>query len=150
MDNAIIPIFYSFYVKDCGMVEKKEASLSTCLSFTSTLWSEVDELNYANACPSGFCLWQKFISPTSQRENEKSPSFFYQPSGEVDELNYACACPSGFCLRQKFISPTSHRYKKRGKSFNLPLFYLNPLASPRGFEPRFLEWKSNVLDRARR
>ena len=23
MDNAIIPIFYSFYVKDCGMVEKK-------------------------------------------------------------------------------------------------------------------------------
>ena len=63
-------------------------------------------------------------------------AFLSQPSGEVDELNYANACPSGFCLRQKFISPTSQIDKKRGKSFNLPLFYLNPLKRSRRIELR--------------
>ena len=157
-------------------------------AFLSQPSGEVEGLNYANACPAGFCLRQKFISPTSHRDKKRGksfnlPLFYLNPLAkskdwttltlalrvfafgknsfprlrrdtkkeaslstclsfistlwsEVDELNYANACPSGFCLRQKFISPTSQRYKKRGKSFNLPLFYLNPLERSRWIELR--------------
>lgn len=172
----------------------EDSFLSTCLSFFSTLWSEVEGLNYACACPAGFCLRQKYISPTSQIE--KSQSFLSQPSG-AKSMNWTTltlalrvfafgknsfprlrvkqkeaslsTClsfistlwrsrwielrlrlPFGFLPSAKIHFPdfADRKWKKPELSFEL--FYLNPLASPRGFEPRFLEWKSNVLDRARR
>ena len=89
-----------------SQIEKKRQvfQLTSHLSQPS---GEVDGLNYANACPAGFCLRQKFFPRLRSEKMKKARTFvrafLSQPSGEVDELNYACACPAGFCLRQKFF-----------------------------------------------
>lgn len=91
-------------------------------------------------------------TPQSEQKNRASGGFIFFSTtlwrSRGIELRFAC--PAGFCYRKNSIPDPRHNPNKKKPRFRAASFFRNPLASPRGFEPRFLEWKSNVLDRARR